>query len=223
MDHISTGPTDLFKTNQIHATQAVQHPTTVVEEGSEYALSSIESENETSDSHHSQSVIASKFANGAKVVEVNSTSSRIMSQIQIKIPRSSRPEGSGAAETASLLMRRVLYTGPSSPPKRVVSNNGRKSATRTDPAHGVERPRSILTRRSLGQQVQPEDAVVDQDADPALDQYGVPPVPKIPQHVRLPSGEMLNTMIPRLQQTQPDKPSQTTKEPGDWPEDLEIF
>ncbi|KAB8292307.1 hypothetical protein EYC80_008049 [Monilinia laxa] len=286
MDHISTGSIDLFKTNQTRAVQAVQHPTTVVEEGSEYILSSIESENETSDSQHSQSVITSKLANGAKMVEVKSTSSRIMSQVAsieegkaseaktgrpraIKKKKKSadndrtfRPTPDSDSESdqdakvkplrkvrssrnRKLINEKSPYTGPSTPPNRVVSDNGRKSASRTAPAHGVERPQSILvklmipkdlppaqtnsdtlnyskTRRSLAQQFQTEDAVVDQGSEPANDQYGVPPVPKIPQHVRLPSGEMLNTMIPRPQQTQPPKSSQT-KEPGDWPEDLEIF
>ncbi|QSZ33144.1 hypothetical protein DSL72_002730 [Monilinia vaccinii-corymbosi] len=271
MDRISTGPTDLLKTNQI------QHPTTVADEGSEYVLSSVESENETSDSRHSQSVVTSRSANGARVVEVNSTSSRIISQVacieERKAPeaktfrlraikkksvdndRTFRPTPDSESESDSgpdlkarplrkvrssrnrkLINEISPYTGPSTSPKRVSSDDGRKSVTHTAPTHGVEK--SILvklkipkdsppaktnsdtlnyfkTRMSPVQQSQSEDAVVDQ--------YGVPPVPKIPRHVRLHSGEMLNTMIPRPQQTQLPQPPQTTKEPGDWPEDLEIF
>ncbi|ESZ95702.1 hypothetical protein SBOR_3922 [Sclerotinia borealis F-4128] len=287
MDHTSTGPTDLFKTNQIRTVQAIQHSTTVPEEGSEYVLSSIESEDsEMTDSPHSQSVITGGSVNGAKaIIEVTPTTSRIPSQqasieeekasaATTKQPRTMKkkksaendgtfrptPKSESDSDSAPDFKVRPLkkvrssrnrkfinekspYTGPSTPERRVASDNARKSVTRyTAQGQETERPKSILVKlkvpkesppaktdgaalkyikpsQSLTQRFQAEDDVVDQESN----HYGVPPVPKIPRHVRLPSGEMFNTEIPRPQQTQPAKSTQNTKEPGDWPDDLEIF
>lgn len=291
MDYISTGPTDLFQTNQVHTVQACQPPTTVKEEeeASEYVLSSIESDSEMSDCHHSQSVVTSSSAIGAKVVEVKPTNLRILPQ-QVSVeeekvakartnqPRATKKKKSGEKDEAfrptpesdsesdsgpdldvrpvrkvrssrnrKFINEKSPYTGPSTPPKRVVSDNARKSVSRYHaPNYGTERPKSILVklkipndsppakvdgdslnytkpRRSPPHQSKAGDDVVDQETIPAHHFYRVPPVPKIPRHVRLPSGEMLNTRNPRPQQTQPPSSTQKSNEPGDWPEDLEIF
>ncbi|KAJ8061803.1 hypothetical protein OCU04_009596 [Sclerotinia nivalis] len=290
MDHISTGPTDLFKTNQLRSVQASQAPTTVPEEGSEYVLSSIESDTDMSDSYHSQVFITGGSAAGAKMaVEVKSTASRILSQ-QASIeegkvseakagrPRAIKkkkiaekdsafrptPESESESESdpdldvkplkkvrssrnRKFINEKSPYTGPSTPEKRVVSDNARNpTAQYPAPGREAERPRSILVklkipkdsppaktggdflnytkpRESLFQQSQAEYDADDRETISAYDFYGAPPVPKIPQHVRLPSGEMLHTRNSRPQQTQAPQSTQTTGEPGDWPEDLEIF
>ncbi|PQE12844.1 nuclear RNA binding protein [Rutstroemia sp. NJR-2017a BBW] len=133
-----------------------------------------------------------------------------------------------------------------STPKRVISNpnNGRKSATRTTGVtNRIEstRPKSILVklklpkesplpdasnRNSLDYQKpasmvetnvsshhQPEELAMDHDH---YDE-DVPPVPKLPRHVRLASGELLSLQTSKALQ------SVQTTEPQDWPEDLEIF
>lgn len=286
MDHVSTEPTDLFKTSQIRNLQPTQQTGTMQEEGSEYVLSSIESESEMSDSHHSQSIVTSGSANGAKAVEVKSTSSRITSQQAdiederaltsttkqarvIKKKRSDQNDGtfrptpesdsdsnSGpdinakplrkvrSSRTRKFINEKSPYTGPSTPPKRDVSDNGRKTTVRTAPVNEAEGPRSILvklkipkdsppaknnsdtfsyakTRKLPAQQFQDEDAAPDQEASPAYGHYGAPPVPtRFPQHVRVPSDELLNTRASRAQRFES---TQTTNEPGDWPDDLEIF
>ncbi|EDN91764.1 predicted protein [Sclerotinia sclerotiorum 1980 UF-70] len=273
MDHISTGPTDLFKTNQLRSVQAGQASTTVPEEGSEYVLSSIESDTDMSDSYHPQGFITGGSAAGAKMaVEVKSTTSRVLSQqASVEEAKAGRPRAIKkkkiaekdsafrptpesesdsdhdiiplkkvrSSRTRKLINEKSPYTGPSTPEKRVVSDNARNPTARHPaPGHETERPRSILVklripkdappaktdgdflsytkpRESLSQQSQYN--ADDREPISANDFYGAPPVPRIPQHVRLPSGEMLHTRNSRPQRTQ------TTKEPGDWPEDLEIF
>ncbi|TGO17443.1 hypothetical protein BTUL_0017g00230 [Botrytis tulipae] len=284
MDHISTGPTDLFKTSEIRPIQTSQPPITAPEEGSEYVLSSIESESdsEMSDVHNAQTIVRGGSVNGAKMaVEVKPTTSRILSQqafiedhsFEAKADQSRTvkkksaekdgpfrptPESESDYESGPDLDVKPLkkvrssrnrkfinekspYTGPSSPEKRIVSDGTHKSTARQPlPGRGTERPRSILvklripkdsppdntdgdslsytkTRRASSSQSEPKVNSADQGTILPHTFYGVPPVPRIPQHVRLPSGEMLNTNETRPQHTQ------ASQEPGDWPDDLEIF
>ncbi|KAM0166181.1 hypothetical protein ACHAQE_001799 [Botrytis cinerea] len=283
MDHISTGPTDLFKTSETRSVQTSQPSIAVPEEGSEYVLSSIESESdsEMSDGHNSQTIVTGGSVNGARMaVEVKPATSRILSQqasieghafgAKVDQPRELKkksaekdgnfrptPESESdidsgpdldvkplkkvrSSRNRKFINEKSPYTGPSSPEKRVVSDDTHKSTARQPlPGRGNERPRSILVklkipkdsppantdgdslsytkpRRALSSQSQPE-VGGEQGTISSHSFYGVPPVPRIPQHVRLPSGEMLNTNESRPQQTQ------ASQEPGDWPDDLEIF
>jgi hypothetical protein len=136
--------------------------------------------------------------------------------------------------------RRLIneITPEPSTPKRVPSNpnNGRKSATRvTGVSNRTDstRPKSILVklkvpkesplldasnRNGLNYQKPSGEPVMDEDWQSMHYDEGVPPVPKLPRHVRLASGELLS-----IQMSSKALESAQTNDPQDWPEDLEIF
>ncbi|KAM3077416.1 hypothetical protein ACMFMG_006761 [Clarireedia jacksonii] len=80
-----------------------------------------------------------------------------------------------------------------------------------------QKPSSVMAKMNVGSRRQSGELVIDQDLQSMRYDQCVPPVPKLPRHVRLASGELLS-----IQTSKALKPVHAN-EPQDWPEDLEIF